>query len=351
MKNIFVSFFLLASLVAFGQSSVVDDLWKLYQSKDYDQVIDKAVPLLEADPLNVNLNLLIGRTYTDQGNFKEAVPYLTCVVKNDSNNSWLKAWALGYLGTCYFMLQKYQDSKQSLTECIHLNATKNATNDAYGKTLLFGFHEFYDHWKIVETENFRFYFQNMSDGDIEKYTSLRENAYKSINGFFKSTLPKKTDFFVWESREDAVRILKANLGFARPGFCIVHSHYQQTVGHEMTHVISHYTTDISHKTRFINEGTAVCFDLTRQDRLTQVKKWVVANQQQISIKDCWENKAKYAEEILYPLSGLFVKDLIDYFGREKFIEFFENQSYENAQRIFGDKLNKVIKDFENKINT
>ena len=86
-------------------------------------------------------------------------------------------------------------------------------------------------------------------------------------------MPKKIDFFVWTSREDAKKLMNAKLGFAKPSFCVVHSHYQQTKGHEMTHVIANYTSKISNKTRFINEGTAVCFDQTNRKYTDQIKKW------------------------------------------------------------------------------
>ena len=162
MKKIILSFVLLSSLISFGQNSAIDNLWKLYFSHDYKSVIEKATPLLSNESNNADLNLLLGRTYTEQGDYKDAIPYLDFTVKNDNNNSWRKAWALGYLGTCYFMIQKYNDSKNSLNECIKLEATKNATNYAYGKSLLFGFDNFYKNWKIIETDNFRFHFQNMN---------------------------------------------------------------------------------------------------------------------------------------------------------------------------------------------
>lgn len=351
MKLIFSSFLILISLFSFGQNESIDDLWKLYNSHDLSSIISKAKPLLEAEPGNIDLNLLIGRTYADKADFNDAVPYLEFTVQNDSYNSWRKAWALGYLGTCYFMQQKYKDSEKALNDCINLNATKNATNAAYGMSLLFGYNEFYKDWEIFETDNFRFHFQNMNDSDIKKFVSTREIAYMEINEFFSSSLPKKIDFYVWESREDAKNILRKNLGFSKPDFCIIHSHYRQTVGHEMTHVISNYTAEITYKTSFINEGTAVCFDLTHQDKLKQVKDWIAANNQKIAIKDCWENGEKYDEEILYPISGLFVFELIENFGKEKFLKFFKNQTYENGVLVFGDELDNLIHEFENKINT
>ncbi|MDO9256815.1 MAG: tetratricopeptide repeat protein [Bacteroidales bacterium] len=351
MRKILASFLILSGLISFGQNSTIEDLWMIYDSHDFKSVISKAKPLLENDTNNLDLNLVLGRAYTEQGDFTDAVPYLEFTVKNDIYNSSRKAWALGYLGTCYFMLQKYDDSEKSLNECIRLNSTKNATNNAYANSLLFGFHEFYENWEIVETDNFRFHFQNMNAAEIVKYTSVREQAYKEINGFFKSTLPKKIDFYVWNSKDDAKRILGADLGFSKPNFCIVHTHYQQTIGHEMTHVISNYTSEITNKTRFINEGTAVCFDQSNQDRLKLVKDWISTNNKPVAVKDYWAMGEKYAEEILYRLSGLFVKELIDNFGKDKFLEFFKNQTYEYGKFVFGDKLDTVIQEFEIKINT
>lgn len=351
MKTIFSFILVCFSLILFGQNSQVEELGKLYMSGDMDQTINKANEFLKDSPNNIDFKLILGRALTDKGNYKEAFPHLDYTVKNDKYNSWQKAWALNYLGTCYFMMQKYDDSRNSFNDCIKLNATKSATNDAYGKTVFFGIHEFYKGWKIVETDNFRFHFQNRNEAEIKEYTLSREKAFKEINGFFKSTLPKKIDFVVWESREDAKKLMGANLGFAKPPFCLVHTLFIQTVGHEMTHVISNYTSEISNKTRFINEGTAVCFDLSSQDRLKQVKTWISANNKPIGIKDYWENGDNYSEEILYPLSGLFVKALLDNFGKEKYLEFFKNQTYENAKVVFGSKLDILIQEFEKMINT
>ena len=100
-----------------------------------------------------------------------------------------------------------------------------------------------------------------------------------------------------------------------------------------------------------DEGTAVCFDLTNQNKEKIVKDWLKANDKKISIGEIWTNWKNYPEELTYPLSGLFVKELIENFGQGKFIEFFGNQTYENAKIVFGDKLDKVIRDFENKINS
>jgi hypothetical protein len=57
MKKIFTSILILVSLISFGQNSTIDDLWKLYNSRDFKSVIDKAKTLLVADRDNIDLNL------------------------------------------------------------------------------------------------------------------------------------------------------------------------------------------------------------------------------------------------------------------------------------------------------
>ncbi|MGB3229329.1 MAG: hypothetical protein WBB02_15240 [Saprospiraceae bacterium] len=350
MKKFITLILILLSLISFGQGPILDDLWKLYQSHDYDKVIENAKSHLNTDSLKADLNLLLGRSYADKGEFNKAIPYLKFTADNEFDYSWRKAWALGYLGTCYFMLQDYKNSENSILECLNLKSTKNVTKYAYKRYLFFGFVDYYSNWKIIESNNFRFHFQNMNESGIKNYIASHELAFNEINNFFKSYLPKKIDFFVWDSNEDAKKLLRAELGFSDPEMCIVHSHFQQTIGHEMTHVISHYSTKIVKKTELINVGTSVCFDQSNIKRAHIVKEWVKLHDKKITIKDIWINWKSYPEELTYPLSGLFVKELINNFGREKFIEFFSNQTFDNAKLVFGDNINKVIKEFEDRIN-
>ncbi len=349
MRNIIIIIFIFLSLTSYSQIRN-QEISQIYLSGDLELAISTADECMELDQNNIDCNLIMGRALTDKGKYEEAIPYLTFTVTNDTKNTWRKAWALAYLGTCYFQMQNYSSSKKYLTECIKMKATKNVTKYADQRVKVFGFDNFFKKWKYVETSNFRFHFQNMDDSDIKDFTSSYESGFQEINAFFESTVPKKIDFFVWNSHQDAKKILQRDLGFAYPNYSIVHSHYQQTIGHEMTHVISHFSTDILFTSRFINEGTAVCFDLSNRNGLEQVHNWIKNNNMQINILDIWENDTKYNEDILYPLSGLFIAECIKYFGKEKFLEFFKNQSYQNAKSIFGNELDLMIKKFESKVN-
>jgi len=351
MKPTVLLLFLTISIFSSGQDPKITELGKIYMSGDYDQTIAKANEYLADDTNNLEYKSILGRALFDMGETESALPILEYVVKNDKNNTWTKAWSLAYLGKSYFMLSEYLKSENALKACIELNATKNATNEAYSTLILFGFYKFFNDWEIIESDNFRFHFQKKSDTDKKLFIDTRETAFQKINGFFNSGLPKKIDFFVWESADDAKLILRRELGFADPAYCIVHSRSEQTVGHEMTHVISNYSAKKIIKTGLINEGTAVCFDLTHENKEEIIVKWLESNNEQIDIKGLWSNWQKYPHEFSYPLSGIFVKGLIDKFGKEMFIKFFTNQTYENAKTIFGNDIDTYISDFEKKYNS
>lgn len=350
MKKIFTFLLLVICTVSYGQNPALQEIFILYASGDYKQVIQKTGEFMLTDSTNLDCRNMLGRALTETGDYQSAIPHLKYAVQKDHQNSYVKAWSSGYLGPCYYMLKDFDNSVASLKASMDLNATKYATGYARYMYVLFGYDDFFKDWKTEESQNIRFHFQSMTDQEIESFMKTREKAFQQINEYFKITLPKKIDYFVWNSREDAKRILNANLGFANPGYCVIHSHYQQTKGHEMTHVISHYLTKEIKKTALINEGTAVCFDLTSEDKEKLVLDRLAANKVKIDIKELWVNFRKYPEEITYPLSGLFVKEMIDKLEKEKFLLFFADQSYENAKAMLGDELDKMIRDFEMKFN-
>ncbi len=350
MKFLFMLVSLVLCLNIFGQNPQVQELGKLYMSGELEQTISKANEFLVDDGDNIDYRLILGRALADKGKYQTAILHLEFCVGNDPANSWRKAWALGYLGTCYYMMKEYEQSQEALKACIQLNATKNATLYASNRVGLFGYDDFFKDWKIIESKNIRFHFQNPADLNIDQYIESREDAFTEINNFFRSDLPKKIDFFGWSSREDAKKILSADLGFANPATCIVHSHVQQTAGHEITHVISFFSCTMSRTTGLINEGTSVCFDMSNNNHQKAVSSWLKTNKECINMKDVWLNWNNYPENLSYPLAGLFVKEMIKRYGREVFLAFFPDQTYENALAVFGEDIDIMIEEFENKYN-
>jgi len=144
---------------------------------------------------------------------------------------------------------------------------------------------------------------------------------------------------VWEFQSSDLRNLE---------FCVIHSLIDQSIGHEMTHVITHQLVGNPKKISLINEGTAVHFDQTGQDKLRIVKSKLRG--QFVSVTELWENWEALSPEVSYPLSGAFVKLLIEKGGKEKFLELLKDQSFDNAAVIYGEQLSDIITEFERSLS-
>jgi len=208
----------------------------------------------------------------------------------------------------------------------------------------------FDSWNKRETENFVFYFQPSTKvTNIDEFVQAREQAFKKINSIFKAKLPKKIDFFVWNSNEDALKEIGRTLGFAISSSCTIHSRYEQTLGHKMTHIIVGNAGGFYRATGLINEGLATYFDQTNQDKLLIAKEALRKSKNlKISIKDLWLNwpGEMIGEFHTYPLAAAFVKYLIQEEGIDKVLELAKNQTYENALNIYGGRIDELITEFE-----
>lgn len=327
----------------------VEDLWKMYNKGQFAEVLEKAEPLLKEKPEDIDLRLLLGRTYTDVARYGEAIPNLNFADQNDAQKTWRKAWSEAYLGICYFSLGEPEKSKKYLDRCIQLNATENVVKFAAKRKALFGLDDLYRAFTTKESEHIIFHFHPAaldSIGNAEEYIQTREKAYENIQAFFSGKLPKKVDFFVWNSEATMQGALQTGSGFARPEYGIIHSHFDQTPGHELAHVISHYSDSIVAKTSLINEGTAVFFDQTGRNRLDAARDAIKkSGLKRISIEDMWDSRTTDAS-VLYPVSGAFIEYLIRQEGREKYFLLFKNQTYTNAKTVYGGRLAELIETFE-----
>lgn len=352
MNFIYIFIILIFNYSIFAQN-LEKELDELYVSGKYDEVIVKVNELLVSQPENSNLNLLLGRSYVDKGLFNEGEVYLLNVCENPNSKIWMKAWAMNYLGRINYLKGNRFLAKKYFIDCINLNATKNVTNASKNLLIVSGLDDFYLNFEVVESEHITFHFQPNSIGiKKDEFVELREKAFQKISEFFGVKIPKKIDFIVWDSNEDARKLGIKSLGHAEPKFCVIHSRSNQTLGHEITHVITQYLAYDQIKTRLINEGIAVCFDLSNNNRLDIIDKQKENDSTQVivSIKKAWNNSKAYPEWVYYPLAGELVFRMLNKWGKDKLLELLINQTYENALSIYGDELNTIISELENEIN-
>ncbi|WP_136465106.1 tetratricopeptide repeat protein [Flagellimonas onchidii] len=318
-----------------------------FKNREYEKAIELGKQLVELHPNDYDGLLVIGKSYNLSNNFKNAIPYLHKAIDN-CEKGWQFAWANIELMESHFALGNKNEAYKHFKESLNYKGTQNSNKKLRRLALLFGFGEYYEEWKTIEGQNVIFHFQEgVKINDKKKYIKERERVFMNINSFFLSNLPKKIDFFVWKSNEEAIRILGTPLGFTNPQYCISHNRPNQTKGHEIAHNISFWISNNIERTRFINEGIGVYFDHSNKNRILQAKR--VANNKEIDVKKLWIDGETYSEEVIYPVAGAFVEHLIS-IDKEKFIELSKNQVYENAKLIYGQELDKIISRFNKKIN-
>lgn len=332
------------------ETGPADQLWPLYREGRFEEVVSRGQALIATGSESAAVNLAVGRCLVDLTRFEEGLPYLQKAVQQDAARTWVYAWAQVYLGNAHQALDDFPAAGRAWTLARDCRATRNATSAAAGSLLAFGLSEFFAGWRSFETDHFSFLFSNrLQDFDRVQYARIREEAYATITGWFGGGPGRKIRFIVWSSQEEADEAGMPTLGFSRPMQYLTHTLVQQTVGHEMTHVISYHALKPTVRTALINEGVAVHLDLTGRDQMARARR--VLEQQkprplQVSIPALWLDWSLAPDTFSYPLAGAFVAMLIEKGGKEKFLEFFPDQSYTHALQIYGDDLGRWTQEFE-----
>jgi len=326
-----------------------------FKNSGYRRVVELGERILEDQSGDYGVFLLLGKAYNALNKFDEALPFL--VKANEyAEIEWQYASAYVELMEAYYGLGVRDKAKRYYNKGTHVRGSKKVQRKFQKLALLFGYNEVYNDWITVETRNFIFHFEDVTSIEyIDKYIEDRIAAYDEINAFYKAYLPKEIDFFVWKSEGIAQKKFKKFLGFTNPKYCVSHNKLTQTVGHEIAHSISYWYNKDNTRNRFINEGIGVYFDLTRSDRMEAARK-IIKYQRRISdfksydIRVFWINPYEYPERIMYPIAGAFVETLIEH-NKDKFLRLTQNQTYENAQDIYGrGQIDRLISNFNKLLN-
>lgn len=335
-----------------GTTEKQQSLMKLFGDGKYREFVDSAIAAYGPTGAPDQVAEVMGRAYVAMGRFSDAVVVLERVLSHrDSNPGWVTAWAWRTLGEAFYMTGRTAEAKKRLDSAIASNATKNVVNDARGFEALVGMNDYYRDWKVVETPGLILHFR--PDTRVENTAAFareRQAAFDSMQTFFHAELPKKIDIFVWNDTIEIPESRTGTGGFAKPPLPLVHTRDFQTPGHEIAHIVSHYAVESRAKTALINEGTAVCFDMTSRDKLKTAVD--AAKGGDVSVRKLWESDRDFraaGDELTYPVAGAFVEQLIKAGGRDTFLQFLPDQTYAHAQAVYGDELGRIIAGFEEKL--
>ncbi|MBE0565779.1 MAG: hypothetical protein IH621_07490 [Krumholzibacteria bacterium] len=356
MKRIIIALLVtLAAAAPAQEPGPADALWPLYQQGDFDAVIRQGKELLISGEETAQVNLAVGRALADLGQWAEAEVFLRRAADLDATGkTWVYAWAYVYLGNAAWTGGEPDAARQAWILARDAGATPNATRAARMNLVGLGLDESFASWHRFTTDHFAFLFSDrLVDLDRTVYAREHEEAYAAISAWFGGGPEQPIRFIVWADQDEATAAGMPELGFARPELNLVHCLVQQTVGHEMTHVIAVAARQPTVRIGLINEGTAVFHDRTGRDRLAVARRVLAAATTEaggplppVALRALWDDWSLLPAGVSYPLAGAWVERLVEKGGREKFLEFFRDQSREHARQVYGADLEGWIDGFE-----
>jgi len=335
-----------------AQDGRVKAVWQLYQQRQLERAIEEGNALLDERPDDPALHLVVGRALVDDAQFARSVPYLERADALDTPPTWISAWALNFLGKAAFALGRFEVARASFQESAQLEATRNATRSSRRWLTTLGLTPRYDDWSVQETAHFVFRFEPALDGiDQPSFAVAREEAFQAVaDTFGVAELPHTVQFFVWSSNDAARDAGLPSLGFARPAYGFIHAQVNQTVGHEITHIAVYHGVEPEQRTGLINEGIAVYFDQTDRDRYAVARAALQQHgAESVSIRTLWTDWDAWPSRVTYPVAGAFVQGLIEAEGMAKLRQLARDQTLDHAQQIYGDDLDAIIRDVEQRI--
>jgi len=337
---------------AYGQDSQV--MQAALKEQRFREAINLAKSRLQEHPGDVLATHVLGRAYHhlkpdspyryyyDSSNY-----YLLQALALDKERTWVSHWSAYYLAENYFIQGKNASCREMMLKALRLNKTETASFSTKRLAQRSNLGDFFDNWVTIQSEHFIFHFQDTAAiRSMARFINSHEDAFVRNNKIFQAQLPKKIDYYVWSDATAARRILGAPLGFTVPDLALCNVRTNQTVGHELTHVLSHWGwgLPVQHKSRLINEGVAVCFDGGVRDK-DELAATVLKGQPYKSILEIWNNDAEIPEEILYPVAGAFLGWLHHMLSPEEFRSLIKNQTPAQLQQLAGDRYAQLIADF------
>jgi tetratricopeptide (TPR) repeat protein len=329
-------------------------LGQLYVKGAYEALYELADKAIIENPNDAYAYMIKGRALVDQEKFKEAEQYLIKAADLKEAEPFITAWSLNYLGRIEFFKGNNHKAEEYLRECIDLNATANVTASANAIMDLCGLSQHFSNWENIATKNFIIHFQNESKvvDKIEFAISAQESFY-DIQQFFTARLPRKIDLFVWNDAESAEENGLVKLSFSKAPISVIHLIAGDHPGDEIAHVVKHFGIEAVKRTRLIDEGLANIFDSPDLDKMQAAKeaKRMSGDDWDISVKNAWNDHKMYNDWTYESFAGALVKKLLKIGGKDRLLKLAADQSYENAQMLYGEDLDKIIEQLENEINS
>ena len=214
----------------------------------------------------------------------------------------------------------------------------------------------YSQWSARESTHFIFhcYPNSNAAGDMDTIVSEHESGLNNITSTLGVSYSGKINFYLYPSDDILYKMTRRDSGFSIVKENEVHSLYasseeRQSVGHEMTHVITYWTIGEPSEA-LLGEGVAVALDQSGEN-LDETVSELIFTEMYVPLTsmlgDNWFEQDSFAA---YKESGSFVKFLIDSYGVAKFKQLYISQNFLVAlQTLYGRGLTELEDDWKTAI--
>ena len=190
--------------------------------------------------------------------------------------------------------------------------------------------------------------------DLAAFAAAREAAAVRIAATLGDTAaaasPKPVDLFVWDSDREARAAGLPRVHFARPAVGLSHLTWDQTVGHEIAHVIAFRAVRPGNPTPLVTEGVAVWLDGSAEDRVAEAAAALAgAGLARADLRALWTEWRRLPQGVAYPVAGAVVEALVQAGGVGRLREVLRDQTLEGARRVYGPPLDAWLDQLEERI--
>ena len=327
-------------------AALVDSAWSAYERGDRQTAATRAESALAMAPASqprarFALGVLAGRARVDLGDARQALDHLERTLALNVPRRGANAWAMAYLGRARYALGDTTGARTALEAVAGLVPTPRIAATVAADWRLFGFDSTYARWTVLETPHLRLHLSPAAPIlDRLAFAATREDAAVRIGTALgapdAALTPKRIDVFVWDSEREAQAAGLERVHFARPAVGLTHLTWDQTVGHEIAHVVAYRAVRPQVASPLVTEGVAVWFDGSGADRVEEASTALVGRGlARVDLRALWADWSTLPITVAYPVAGAVIEMLTRTGDRAQLRALLERQTLADAQRIYG----------------
>ncbi|MDF1505863.1 hypothetical protein PYV61_23120, partial [Roseisolibacter sp. H3M3-2] len=283
------------------------------------------------------------------------LPHLQRALALDARRDAVGGWAVAYLGKARFAVGDTAGAPVALDDAAGHRPTARLAAVLATDRRLYGFDSTFARWRTIETPHLRLRVSPAAPIlDLEAFAAAREAAAVRIAATLGDTAaaarPKRVDLFVWDSDREARAAGMPRVHFARPAVGLSHLTWDQTVGHEIAHVIAFRAVRPEVAAPLVTEGLAVWLDGSGDDRIGEAAAALAgAGLARADVRALWADWRRLPEGVAYPVAGAVVDALAREGGAAALRTLLRDQTLAAARRVYGTPLDGWLDQVEERI--